>query len=170
MEPWEGGTRVVAFLSGGWLPNSLRNTTNDHFIHIADWYVTLSKLVGQDPADDAFQMGGIRPVDGVDVWPLIIGGAAMKGYEEREYLPITEASLIWRGRFKLIRSTESVIAHQTNWYSENGTHLNDDRASWPCRARDAKRHCLLCSAAEPCLFGKCPLPPFSEVSLKPLHF
>ena len=37
MEPWEGGTRVVAFLSGGWLPSSLRNTTNDHFIHIADW-------------------------------------------------------------------------------------------------------------------------------------
>ena len=131
---------------------------------------TLAKLVGQTPVDDAFQMGEIRPVDGVDVWPLIVGGEAMKGYKEREYLPITEASLIWRGRFKLIRSTESVIAHQTNWYSENGTHLNDDRASWPCRARDAKRHCLLCSAAEPCLFGKWPLPPFSEVSLKPLHF
>ena len=34
--PWQGGTRVVAFLAGGWLPTSLQGTTNDAVMHVAD--------------------------------------------------------------------------------------------------------------------------------------
>ena len=40
---WEGGTRVMAFVAGGFLeavPNfatHLKGTTNDRLIHISDW-------------------------------------------------------------------------------------------------------------------------------------
>ena len=33
---WEGGTRVVAFVSGGFVPEDLRGTTNSAPMHIAD--------------------------------------------------------------------------------------------------------------------------------------
>ena len=35
--PWEGGTRVAAFVSGGYLPASLRGTVSHSFVHAADW-------------------------------------------------------------------------------------------------------------------------------------
>lgn len=38
---WEGGTRVFAIVSGGYLPPNLRGTRSDAFIHVADWYVSL---------------------------------------------------------------------------------------------------------------------------------
>lgn len=39
-DPWEGGTRVAAFVSGGFVPASLRGTTSGaKLIHISDWYV-----------------------------------------------------------------------------------------------------------------------------------
>jgi hypothetical protein len=36
-EPWEGGTRVMAFLTGGFLPASLRGQSSAAFVSIADW-------------------------------------------------------------------------------------------------------------------------------------
>jgi arylsulfatase B len=41
MTPWEGGTRVMAFVGGGWsgLPAEARGGTVDTFFHIADWYL-----------------------------------------------------------------------------------------------------------------------------------
>ena len=39
-DPWEGGTRAAAFLTGGFLPVHLRGTaTGDKLVHISDWYV-----------------------------------------------------------------------------------------------------------------------------------
>ena len=35
MQPWEGGTRTAAFLTGGFLPAHLRGTDCESFIHIA---------------------------------------------------------------------------------------------------------------------------------------
>lgn len=34
---WEGGTRVVAMLSGGFLPERTRGTISQSFVHVADW-------------------------------------------------------------------------------------------------------------------------------------
>ena len=76
---WEGGTRVMAFVAGGHveaLPgfeDHLKNTTNERFIHVSDWYATLSTMVGVDPTDNATYDGVVRPIDGIDVWPLITG-------------------------------------------------------------------------------------------------
>ena len=37
-DPWEGGTRATAFLTGGFLPAALRGTNSgDKLVAIADW-------------------------------------------------------------------------------------------------------------------------------------
>jgi arylsulfatase I/J len=43
---WEGGVRTNAFLSGGYIPERLRNTKHEHIISIADWYATLCVMAG----------------------------------------------------------------------------------------------------------------------------
>ena len=92
-DPWEGGTRVATFLSGGFLPQNLRGkVTGDKVVHIADWcvqpsrgmisqlhlvfvaelsgvgrrYPTFCMLAGVDPRDDVdFGDGEVHPIDGV---------------------------------------------------------------------------------------------------------
>ena len=58
---WEGGVRATAFLWGGEnvLPAALRGTTSNAFIHICDWYTTLTTLVGVDSADDLHLASGV---------------------------------------------------------------------------------------------------------------
>jgi hypothetical protein len=52
---FEGGTRVVAFVSGGKsapIPAHLRGSTSDALVHICDWWATLSALAGVSAVDD----------------------------------------------------------------------------------------------------------------------
>ena len=44
--PFEGGIRVTAFLSGGYLPAAARGTTSHELVHVADYYVTLCVRAG----------------------------------------------------------------------------------------------------------------------------
>jgi hypothetical protein len=37
--PWEGGTRVMGFLSGGFLPKQLHGRTFDRVMGVQDWCV-----------------------------------------------------------------------------------------------------------------------------------
>lgn len=45
MTSWQGGVRVNAFVSGGFLPEAQRG---DGYIHLADWYGAFCKLAGVD--------------------------------------------------------------------------------------------------------------------------
>ena len=75
-DPFEGGTRATAFVSGGVVPRQLRGTSSPHLVHIADWYATFCALAGVD-THDAVDMGGVvHDVDSVDVWPMISGANA----------------------------------------------------------------------------------------------
>ena len=72
-DPWEGGTRVTAFIVGGLIPAHLQGSNSGaKLVIIADWYVTFLKLAGADPTDDVFFAdneggGSVHGVDGVDV-------------------------------------------------------------------------------------------------------
>eukprot|EP00038_Savillea_parva_P011469 m.197762 g.197762 ORF g.197762 m.197762 type:complete len:512 (+) comp20214_c0_seq1:161-1696(+) len=145
MTPWEGGTRVMAFIAGGFLPEHLRGTVNTNVIHIADWYPTLLNLVGVDPTDTIHYNGVVAPIDGMDVWPAIVGTTNVT----HEWLPVTEVSLLWNGRYKLLRE-----AYSTNWYTPNCTHLTDNRTEFPCvdGSKPSSTTCLVCSNSTPCLF------------------
>jgi len=70
---WEGGVRSVAFVSGGYLPESRRGQKEEGLMHLADWYPTFCTFAGVDPADSVAVEAGLPDVDGVDLWPLISG-------------------------------------------------------------------------------------------------
>merc|ERR1711971_144869 len=73
-DPWEGGTRTTAFVSGGFVPTRLRGTNSGaKLVHVSDWYATFCELAGVDPKDDAYIQGKVRSVDSVNVWPMLTG-------------------------------------------------------------------------------------------------
>jgi arylsulfatase B len=67
---FEGGVRINAFLSGGFIPPALRGQRRDGYLHVCDWYATLLPLAGADGADDH---PGVPPIDGLDMWGYITG-------------------------------------------------------------------------------------------------
>jgi arylsulfatase B len=74
---WEGGFRVAAMVSGGFVPASVRGTHVPAMTHTADWLVTLCTLAGGPPNfcvnDTRAAAAGVPPIDSLDVWPLISG-------------------------------------------------------------------------------------------------
>ena len=70
---WQGGIRVNAFVSGGYLPEKMRGQKTEGYIHLADWYGTFCGLAGVDPTDKMAAKAKLPPIDSLDVWPLISG-------------------------------------------------------------------------------------------------
>ena len=48
---FEGGVRVVAFLSGGGIPDSIRGSKREGMMHITDMHGTICYLAGVEIAD-----------------------------------------------------------------------------------------------------------------------
>eukprot|EP00448_Togula_jolla_P010811 CAMPEP_0170606214 /NCGR_PEP_ID=MMETSP0224-20130122/20389_1 /TAXON_ID=285029 /ORGANISM="Togula jolla, Strain CCCM 725" /LENGTH=539 /DNA_ID=CAMNT_0010931273 /DNA_START=74 /DNA_END=1690 /DNA_ORIENTATION=+ len=65
---WEGGLRVPAFITGGFLPESSLGRTLTGMISIADWYSTFINLAGA-----RVNHSGPASVDSADQWPYITG-------------------------------------------------------------------------------------------------
>jgi len=95
---FEGGIRVAAFISGGFVPSHLRGTTNNGIIHIADWYATLCGLAGVDPTDTLAAANGLPPIDSLDMWPFI---TARSPASPRDTIPVSKDCII-QGDWKLI--------------------------------------------------------------------
>jgi len=124
--PWEGGTRVTAFLSGGYLARRLRGRSSDVFVHVADWYATFSRLAGVDPSDTE---RCDYDIDGIDLWPSLTNFSAKS---PREFLPVTADSIIWKSQYKLLTNAEL-----TQDYTPNRTLIPTN---------------LSCTPNAPCLF------------------
>ena len=75
LSDWEGGIRVNAFVSGGLLPETVRGSRLEHFIHMADWWATFSALAGADLADPVASAAvpPLPPPDSKNAWPLLSG-------------------------------------------------------------------------------------------------
>ena len=63
---WEGGVRVAAFASGGFIPPIERGTSRSQLIAAADWYSTFAGLAGVDPTDAMAAAHNLPPIDSVD--------------------------------------------------------------------------------------------------------
>ena len=110
---WEGGIRGAALISGGVVPRALHGTVNGAVLSIADWYPTLCTLAGVDPQDDPpvkpdlTNLGDIYGkqswpgVDGVNIWPALMGPSDQEAAVAHDFLPVTSEVLI-AGRFKLV--------------------------------------------------------------------
>lgn len=169
-DPWEGGTRATAFVTGGVVPAGLRGTNSGaKLVHISDWYPTFCLLAGADPVDDAMLGGKLRPIDGVDVWPLLTGANAT---QPRALTPTTEVSIIdaqdsitW---WKLI-----TLAGESGYYTPNATQLagnaySDTSCLESCQNDPAQpgrtdgivngmpsvkgTACPVCNSTHPCLY------------------
>lgn len=70
---FEGGVRVVAFVSGGWVPKSVRGASIDGMMHIADWYSTFAELASVDPSDERAVKAGLPPIDSLSMLGLLSG-------------------------------------------------------------------------------------------------
>jgi len=73
MSNWEGGVRVNAFASGGFIPESRRGSKEEGLICGWDWYATFSHLAGVDPEDTKAKAAGLPPIDSLNMWPLLSG-------------------------------------------------------------------------------------------------
>eukprot|EP00302_Diacronema_sp_CCMP2436_P032380 CAMPEP_0179995498 /NCGR_PEP_ID=MMETSP0984-20121128/7115_1 /TAXON_ID=483367 /ORGANISM="non described non described, Strain CCMP 2436" /LENGTH=640 /DNA_ID=CAMNT_0021914989 /DNA_START=50 /DNA_END=1972 /DNA_ORIENTATION=- len=77
--PLEGGIRVPAFVSGGFIPERARGSASSSLVHIADWYATLARLAGVSSkalVDRHAAVAGLPPIDSLDVWGAITAGQA----------------------------------------------------------------------------------------------
>jgi arylsulfatase I/J len=72
---FEGGIRVPAFVSGGFLPARVRSTRESGLMAGWDWYATFASLAGVDPTDKKAAKAGLPPIDSVNLWPLLSGNA-----------------------------------------------------------------------------------------------
>ena len=112
---FEGGVRALAFANGGLIPDKMRGTKSEGFIHIADWYTTFCKLAGVDPSDSG---PGKFPVDGLDVWPVITGENTTTPHEEIVLgYNFTDAEIgaIIVGDYKLIVNEQSGGCDSLMW-------------------------------------------------------
>ena len=72
---YEGGVRVAAFVSGGYLPSKMRGKSTDALMHISDWYATFCFLAGVEATDERAEAAELPAVTSVDQWPLLSGQA-----------------------------------------------------------------------------------------------
>ena len=95
---WQGGIRVNAFVSGGFLPEKMRGQKTEEYIHVADWFSTFCALAGVDPTDEAAAQVDLPPIDSINMWPLLSGQNATA---TRVEIPISYRTLI-SGEFKIL--------------------------------------------------------------------
>ncbi len=104
---WQGGVRVNAFVSGGFLPKAQRGQKTEGYIHLADWYGTFCGLAGVDPTDTKAAAASLPPVDSMDMWPLISG---QNSTSPRVDVPISYSTLI-SGDYKIVTG----VVPQNEW-------------------------------------------------------
>ena len=114
---FEGGIRVSAFISGGFLPATLRGTVQNGMIHIADWYSTFSHLAGVDPTDSRAATSGLPPIDSINMWPFLSGAVATS---PRTFIPIGPQCLV-QGDYKLISQKTSPNGWQGPFYPNSSS-------------------------------------------------
>ena len=98
---WQGGVRVNAFVSGGYLPEKMRGQKTEGYIHLADWYGTFCAIAGVDPTDERAAKAKLPQVDSYNMWPLISG---QTDTSPRTEVPVSNATLIV-GDYKILIGT-----------------------------------------------------------------
>jgi arylsulfatase I/J len=107
LSDWQGGIRVNAFVSGGYLPEKMRGQKTTGYIHLADWYATFCAIAGVDPTDERAAKANLPPIDSMNMWPLI-SGETMDS--PRKDVPASHKTLI-SGDYKILTG----ILIQASW-------------------------------------------------------
>lgn len=67
---WDGGVRVIGFVTGPLIPPDRRGTTWDGLAHASDWYATL--VIGVAGSSLDLNATGPRPPDSHNLWPALL--------------------------------------------------------------------------------------------------
>eukprot|EP01061_Rhynchopus_euleeides_P001455 TRINITY_DN1102_c3_g1_i2.p1 TRINITY_DN1102_c3_g1~~TRINITY_DN1102_c3_g1_i2.p1 ORF type:complete len:509 (+),score=200.48 TRINITY_DN1102_c3_g1_i2:67-1593(+) len=118
MSDWEGGHRLVAFVSGGYVPHHVRNTTSHRYVHAADWYTTLCAIAGVDHVDTAAAKAGLPEVDGLNVWGDIVGTSHKP---VRTQMHLSQDALI-NGTYKIITGIQTMSGWTNQTFPAAGEH------------------------------------------------
>ena len=71
MTDWQGGIRVNAFVSGGFLPAKMQGQKITGKIHLADWYATFCAIAGVNPTDERAAKAKLPPIDSMPEYVVI---------------------------------------------------------------------------------------------------
>jgi arylsulfatase A-like enzyme len=119
---FDGGIRATAFVSGGFLPETVQGTKQDGLMHIADWYATFCGLAGVSVEDVPAAESGLPPVDGLDLWPLLSGANSTS---PRIEIPVSNYTYI-NGDYKLVIGVDAIVAgYQGPTYPNTTTPFNN---------------------------------------------
>ena len=138
--------RSVAFLSGGYVPATVRGSRHFGFVSVADWYASILTVAGADPTDDA---PGVPPTDSIDVLPSLLGGASTNS------TPRTRLPLSWNnnltgaveaGPVALHGAPSSVVPLSTPRFSFLARPTLTSVANNPMIAWPGLRHVLMHAA------------------------
>lgn len=109
----QGGIRVNAFVSGGLLktlaPQRI-GTKLEGITHVCDWYATWCALAGVSVEDESGKAAGLPPVDGVNLYPYLIGQVDESPRTEVFASPDVLVMEINGTKWKLFGSDETVQA------------------------------------------------------------
>lgn len=127
--------RVNAFMSGGFLPESLHGTSNTGLISVADMYSTLIGLAGGSTADPLADGADppVPPVESLDMWPFLSGKVRAS---PRTHLQLYAGGLILNhsgSLFKLLTGSQSGASWTTRVYPNASTPGHE--------VRNAKLNC-----------------------------
>ena len=125
-------------------------------------YATFAVLAGADPSNSVMIGGALRPVDSVDVWPMLTG---VNTTHPRPITPTSEAGIVdtapagagGEGKwYKLV-----TLAGQSVYYSETANQTDGTDACLKARQPDPPQPgrtdpivngCPVCNATSPCLY------------------
>lgn len=157
---FEGGVRVLAFISGGFIPKHLRGSSNHAYMHGADWYATLCGLAGVNP-DDAVADAAIPPIDSIDQWSTIMIANATWEQGPRQEMVLSsgtrgsvsasgpDAAMI-QGRYKIVTGHQGGSGFWTGPVHPNSTGpANPERNSTACGAFSCCDGCLYDIQSDP---------------------
>jgi len=114
MSNWEGGIRVNAFASGGFLPEAVRGTKQEGLMAGWDWYATYAALAGVDPTDKKAAAAGLPPHDSYNLWPLISGQTDISPREELAIGSEHQVGGLIMGNFKVVYGSNT----ESGWAGE----------------------------------------------------
>ena len=166
---WEGGLRTATFISGGYIPKSLRGSKNNFNFHIVDWYPTFCHLASVDgtdnppvaplpvdpsnPEKNIYGDDSFPPLDGTNVWDMIINKNNYNISSAHADLVLSK-EVILSGKYKLVVSQPFFKNQNNGWKQPNGTWIAAPNDSWPCNYQDlppSESH-LPGNGRLPCLF------------------
>lgn len=171
--PYEGGVRLAAVVSGGFLPPSVAGTSYDGIIHVSDFYPTMCYLAGVDSTDNPPSQEPAQwfwPVDGKNFWNALVHNSTSPW--QNVPLVISSPYTSGPGGGAMILDEWKVVYNSRN---DGWDQPPDKQKSSPtiggnstCKDGSKARKCLVCTISSPCLYNVASDP--SEVSDVSMQF